>query len=101
MEQAPLRATDAGLVVDCECWQEAGEGEDGRIKSSLGIGTLLEDGIGDTIRVSLTEEPECEIPIAKFLVNRYADRSKHDNILILMALLLIHLSIYLDNQILF
>ena len=60
---------------------EAGEGEDGRIKSSLGIGTLLEDGIGDTIRVSLTEEPECEIPIAKFLVNRYADRSKHDNIL--------------------
>ena len=60
---------------------EAGEGEDGRIKSSLGIGTLLEDGIGDTIRVSLTEEPECEIPIAKFLVNRYADRIEHDNIL--------------------
>ena len=60
---------------------EAGEGEDGRIKSSLGIGTLLEDGIGDTIRVSLTEEPEYEIPIAKFLVNRYTDRSKHDNIL--------------------
>ena len=60
---------------------EAGEGEDGRIKSSLGIGTLLEDGIGDTIRVSLTEEPEHEIPIAKFLVNRYAGRIDHDNIL--------------------
>ena len=60
---------------------EAGEGEDGRIKSSLGIGTLLEDGIGDTIRVSLTEEPEYEIPIARFLVDRYTDRSKHDNIL--------------------
>ena len=60
---------------------EAGEGEDGRIKSSLGIGTLLEDGVGDTIRVSLTEEPEHEIPIAKFLVNRYTDRSKHSNIL--------------------
>ncbi len=60
---------------------EAGEGEDGRIKSSLGIGTLLEDGIGDTIRVSLTEDPEYEIPIAKFLVNRYVDRIEHDNIL--------------------
>ena len=60
---------------------EAGEGEDGRIKSSLGIGTLLEDGIGDTIRVSLTEEPEYEIPIARFLVDRYTDRNKHDNIL--------------------
>lgn len=60
---------------------EAGEGEDGRIKSSLGIGTLLEDGIGDTIRVSLTEEPEYEIPIARFLVDRYTNRSKHDNIL--------------------
>ena len=62
---------------------EAGEGEDGRIKSSLGIGTLLEDGIGDTIRVSLTEEPECEIPIAKFLINRYTDRIEHDNICLL------------------
>ncbi len=60
---------------------EAGEGEDGRIKSSLGIGTLLEDGIGDTIRVSLTEEPEYEIPIARFLVDRYTDRNKHDDIL--------------------
>ena len=46
---------------------EAGEGEDGRIKSSVGIGTLLEDGLGDTVRVSLTEEPEYEIPVAKVL----------------------------------
>ena len=50
---------------------EAGEGEDGRIKSSLGIGTLLHDGLGDTIRVSLTEEPEAEIPVANILVSRY------------------------------
>jgi len=56
---------------------EAGEGEDGRIKSAAGIGTLLEDGIGDTVRVSLTEDPEFEIPVAKMLVNRYANRSKH------------------------
>ena len=59
---------------------EAGEGEDGRIKSALGIGTLLEDGIGDTIRVSLTEEPEFEIPVARELVARYANRDKHDSI---------------------
>ena len=59
---------------------EAGEGEDGRIKSSVGIGTLLEDGIGDTIRVSLTEEPEFEIPVAKSLVNRYLNRSEHKKI---------------------
>src|ERR1700752_442598 len=50
---------------------EAGEGEDGRIKSAVGIGTLLEDGLGDTIRVSLTEEPEFEIPVAKSLADRY------------------------------
>lgn len=50
---------------------EAGDGEDGRVKSSAGIGTLLEDGIGDTIRVSLTEDPELEIPVCKDLVNRY------------------------------
>jgi (E)-4-hydroxy-3-methylbut-2-enyl-diphosphate synthase len=56
---------------------EAGEGEDGRIKSAAGIGTLLEDGIGDTIRVSLTEDPEFEIPVAKMLVNRYTNRTKH------------------------
>lgn len=59
---------------------EAGEGEDGRIKSAVGIGTLLEDGLGDTIRVSLTEEPEKEIPFAKTLVERYAQRSKHEPI---------------------
>jgi (E)-4-hydroxy-3-methylbut-2-enyl-diphosphate synthase len=50
---------------------EAGDGEDGRIKSAIGIGTLLEDGIGDTIRVSLTEDPEFEIPVCKDLVKRY------------------------------
>ena len=50
---------------------EAGEAEDGRIKSAVGIGTLLEDGLGDTIRVSLTEEPEREIPVARMLVERY------------------------------
>ncbi|MEO6882493.1 MAG: (E)-4-hydroxy-3-methylbut-2-enyl-diphosphate synthase [Bacteroidia bacterium] len=50
---------------------EAGEGEDGRIKSAVGIGTLLADGLGDTIRVSLTEEPEFEIPVAKILVKKY------------------------------
>ena len=50
---------------------EAGDGEDGRIKSCVGIGTLLEDGIGDTIRVSLTEEPENEMPIAKKIAERY------------------------------
>jgi len=53
---------------------EAGDGEDGRIKSAIGIGTLLEDGIGDTIRVSLTEPPEAEIPVARILVDRYKDR---------------------------
>lgn len=53
---------------------EAGEGEDGRIKSAVGIGTLLEDGLGDTVRVSLTEEPEFEIPVARTLVERYSDR---------------------------
>ena len=59
---------------------EAGEGEDGRIKSAVGIGTLLEDGIGDTVRVSLTEEPEYEIPVARDLVDRYQDRIKHEAI---------------------
>lgn len=53
---------------------EAGDGEDGRIKSAVGIGTLLEDGIGDTIRVSLTEDPELEIPVAKSLIARYVNR---------------------------
>ena len=59
---------------------EAGEGEDGRIKSSVGIGTLMEDGLGDTIRVSLTEEPEAEIPVAQLLVNRYDARKNHEPI---------------------
>ncbi len=59
---------------------EAGEAEDGRIKSSVGIGTLLEDGLGDTIRVSLTEEPEMEIPVAKDLVDRYLNRIPHETI---------------------
>jgi len=51
---------------------EAGDGEDGRIKSAVGIGTLLEDGIGDTIRVSLTEDPEFEIPVCRDIVKRYS-----------------------------
>ena len=50
---------------------EAGDGEDGRVKSAIGIGMLLEDGLGDTIRVSLTEDPELEIPVCKDLVKRY------------------------------
>ena len=54
---------------------EAGDGEDGRVKSAIGIGTLLEDGIGDTIRVSLTEDPEFEIPVCKDLVSRYRGRA--------------------------
>jgi (E)-4-hydroxy-3-methylbut-2-enyl-diphosphate synthase len=54
---------------------EAGEGEDGRIKSAVGIGTLLEDGLGDTIRVSLTEDPEFEIPVAQEMVRRLQTRS--------------------------
>ncbi len=53
---------------------EAGDGEDGRIKSAVGIGTLLEDGLGETVRVSLTEEPEKEAPVAIALVNRYSKR---------------------------
>lgn len=54
---------------------EAGDGEDGRVKSAAGIGTLLEDGIGDTVRVSLTEDPEFEIPVCRDLVKRYNNRS--------------------------
>lgn len=59
---------------------EAGEAEDGRIKSAVGIGTLLEDGLGDTVRVSLTEDPEFEAPVAKALIERYVDRAPHDGI---------------------
>jgi (E)-4-hydroxy-3-methylbut-2-enyl-diphosphate synthase len=55
---------------------EAGEGEDGRIKSAAGIGALLEDGLGDTIRISLTEEPENELPPARILVSRYVNREE-------------------------
>jgi (E)-4-hydroxy-3-methylbut-2-enyl-diphosphate synthase len=59
---------------------EAGDGDDGRIKSALGIGALLEDGIGDTVRVSLTEDPEFEVPVAQKLVARYSNRSAHQPI---------------------
>jgi (E)-4-hydroxy-3-methylbut-2-enyl-diphosphate synthase len=60
---------------------EAGDGEDGRIKSAIGIGTLLEDGIGDTIRVSLTEDPEFEIPVCRDIVARYHSKSNGSPIL--------------------
>lgn len=76
MDVEGLRAYPLHLGVT-----EAGEGEDGRIKSAVGIGTLLEDGLGDTVRVSLTEEPEFEIPVAMQLVNRYQIREGHDPIL--------------------
>ena len=59
---------------------EAGDGEDGRIKSAVGIGTLLEDGLGDTIRVSLTEPPEFEAPVAISLADRYKSRLPHKEI---------------------
>lgn len=67
LKQEGLKAYPLHLGVT-----EAGDGEDGRVKSALGIGTLLEDGLGDTIRVSLTEEPEAEIPVAQALARRYA-----------------------------
>ncbi len=57
---------------------EAGDGEEGRIKSAVGIGTLLEDGIGDTIRVSLTEDPEFEIPVCRDIVKRYFKVDKEE-----------------------
>ena len=60
---------------------EAGDGEDGRIKSAVGIGTLLEDGLGDTIRVSLTEDPEFEAPVAKALALRYEKRAAQQQVL--------------------
>ena len=59
---------------------EAGDGEDGRIKSAVGMGALLEDGLGDTVRVSLTEDPEFEMPVARDLIKRYEHRSSHDAI---------------------
>lgn len=57
---------------------EAGDGEDGRVKSALGIGALLADGLGDTIRVSLSEAPECEIPVARKLVDYVSSRIGHE-----------------------
>jgi (E)-4-hydroxy-3-methylbut-2-enyl-diphosphate synthase len=60
---------------------EAGEGEDGRIKSAVGIGTLLEDGLGDTVRVSLTEDPEFEAPVARALIDRYTNRKKESKLI--------------------
>lgn len=59
---------------------EAGDGEDGRIKSAIGIGTLLEDGVGDTIRVSLTEDPEFELPVCRDIVKRYTNRHESTSI---------------------
>lgn len=55
---------------------EAGDGEDGRIKSAVGIGALLEDGLGDTIRVSLTEAPEAEIPVAQKLIDKFREENQ-------------------------
>jgi (E)-4-hydroxy-3-methylbut-2-enyl-diphosphate synthase len=59
---------------------EAGDGEDGRIKSAVGIGTLLADGLGDTVRVSLTEDPEFEVPVAKEIVNHFSHIKNHQKI---------------------
>ncbi len=59
---------------------EAGDGEDGRVKSAVGIGTLLSEGIGDTIRVSLSEDPELELPVARALVNYIAQAAEADSI---------------------
>ena len=59
---------------------EAGDGMDGRVKSALGIGALLEDGIGDTIRVSLTEPPENELPVARMIVSGYSNRNFDEGI---------------------
>lgn len=75
LEEEKLRPYPLHLGVT-----EAGEAEDGRIKSAVGIGTLLEDGLGDTVRVSLTEEPEFEIPVARALVDRYTNRNQHQPI---------------------
>lgn len=75
LEEEGLKAYPLHLGVT-----EAGEGEDGRIKSAMGIGALLEDGLGDTVRVSLTEEPEAEMPVGKQLVDRYLNRANHSPI---------------------
>lgn len=59
---------------------EAGDAEDGRIKSAVGIGSLLADGIGDTIRVSLSEEPECEIPVARLILNHISQMGESEGL---------------------
>src|SRR5215218_1842892 len=86
MVQAYRLLAQSMLTEFSECYPlhlgvtEAGDGEDGRIKSAVGIGTLLEEGLGDTIRVSLTEDPELEIPVCKDIIKRYAAReSSIDN----------------------
>jgi (E)-4-hydroxy-3-methylbut-2-enyl-diphosphate synthase len=65
---------------------EAGDGEDGRVKSAAGIGTLLEDGIGDTVRVSLTEDPEFEIPVCRDIVKRYSFVSRQSSVVSIPAI---------------
>jgi len=86
MVQAYRLLVDTMLNEFGECYPlhlgvtEAGDGEDGRIKSAIGIGTLLEDGLGDTIRVSLTEDPEFEIPVCKDLVKKYQARQSQQEI---------------------
>lgn len=75
MDEEGLQAYPLHLGVT-----EAGEAEDGRIKSAVGIGTLLEDGLGDTVRVSLTEEPEAEAPVAAMLINQLNGREGHASI---------------------
>ncbi len=75
LEEENLQAYPLHLGVT-----EAGEGEDGRVKSAVGIGTLLEDGLGDTVRVSLTEDPEFEAPVARMLIDRYTNRKDHKEI---------------------
>lgn len=72
-----LSRTDSEIIYPLHLGvTEAGDGEDGRIKSAIGIGTLLEDGLGDTIRVSLTEDPEFELPVARTLARRYSTERK-------------------------
>ena len=77
------RLLTASMLENKHCYPthlgvtEAGDGEDGRIKSAVGIGSLLEDGIGDTIRVSLTEEPEAEIPVAQKIIAKYNNQNAH------------------------
>ena len=74
-----LRANDMDYPLHLGV-TEAGDGEDGRIKSAVGIGALLADGVGDTIRVSLSEEPEAEIPVGRLLVDYVGQRSGHAKI---------------------